>query len=118
MLNFTAARAVTKTMHKTIILDRSTLDFYYTFDMAMFVCREACELLARKLSPTHQYVITFSDEYSPGYRRIQSRYSGEAKTKSHEFGLTWRQQAWIKALGLKTLNELNGHFYVKITPFE
>ena len=118
MLNFTAARAVTKTMHKTIILDRSTLDFYYTFDMAMFVCREACELLARKLSPTHQYVVTFSDEYSPGYRRIQSRYNGEAKTKSHEFGLTWRQQAWIKALGLKTLNELNGHFYVKITPFE
>ena len=113
-------------MHKTIILSRyignpgklQPFDFCYTFDMAMFVCREACELLARKLSPTHQYVITFSDEYSPGYRRIQSRYSGEAKTKSHEFGLTWRQQAWIKALGLKTLNELNGHFYVKITPFE
>ena len=116
----------TKTMHKTIILSRyignpgkpQPFDFCYTFDGTMFICREACYCLARKLSPTHQYVVTFSDEYSPGYRRVQIRDNGEAKVKSHDFGLARKQQKWIKALGLKTLDGLNGHFYVKITPFE
>ena len=110
-------------MHKTIILDKysggiSPFQFCYTHNLSMFICREACECLARKKSPTHHYVATFSDEYSPGYRRVQLDASGEAKIKSNVFEITWRQQAWIKALGLKTLNELNGHFYVKITPFE
>ena len=116
----------TKTMHKTIILSRyignpGTLQpfaFCCTHDLTMFICLEACECLARKLSPTHQYVVTFSDEYLPGYRRVQIRDNGEAKVKSHDFGLARKQQKWIKLLGLKTLDGLNGHFYVKITPFE
>ena len=113
-------------MHKTIILSRyignagplPSLNFCYTHDLTMFICREACECLVRKLSPTHQYVVTFSDEYLPGYRRVQIRDNGKAKVKSHDFGLARKQQKWIKLLGLKTLDGLNGHFYVKITPFE
>ena len=110
-------------MHKTIILDKyiggiSPFQFCYTHNLSMFICREACEILARKKSPTHHYVVTFSDEYSPGYRRVRLFNSGEAETKSNAFGLTWRQQGWIAGLGLKTLKNMDGHFYVKITPFE
>ena len=113
-------------MHKTIILSRyignpgklQPFDFCYTFDGTMFICREACYCLARKLSPTHQYVVTFSDEYSPGYRRVQLDASDEAKIKRNTFELARKQEKWITALGLKTLDNLVGHFYVKITPFE
>ena len=113
-------------MHKTIILSRyignpgklQPFAFCYTHDLTMFICREACECLARKLSPTHHYVVTFSDEYSSGYRRVQLDAGGKAKIKRNTFGLARKQQKWIAALGLKTLDGLNGHFYVKITPFE
>ena len=120
--NSIAARAVTN-MHKTIILSKyfgqdgpaSLFDSCYTHDLSMFICREACELLAHKKSPKHHYVATFSDEYSPGYRRVQLHH-GEAKTKSNRFCVTVSQQKWIKSLGLKTLNGLTGHFYIKVTP--
>ena len=110
-------------MHKTIILDKyiggiSPFQFCCTHNLSMFICREACEILARKKSPTHHYVVTFSDEYSPGYRRIQSQAGGEVKTKSNVFGITWKQQFWLRDLGLRTLDNLTGHFYVKITPFK
>lgn len=110
-------------MHKTIILDRyvggiSPFQFCYTYDTSMFICREACEALARKKSPTHHYVVTFSDEYSPGYRRIQLDAFRAVKTKSNTFTLTWKQQSWIRDLWLKTINDMIGFFYVKITPFE
>ena len=110
-------------MHKTIILDKysggiSPFQFCYTHNLSMFICREACECLARKLSPTHQYVVTFSDEYLPGYRRVQIRDNGKAKVKSHDFGLARKQQFWLRDLGLRTLDNLTGHFYVKITPFK
>ena len=113
-------------MHKTIILDKylgnpgklQPFDFCYTADGTMFICREACECLARKLSPTHHYVATFSDEYSSGYRRVQLDASGKAKIKRNTFGLARKQQFWLCDLGLRTLDNLTGHFYVKITPFK
>ena len=113
-------------MHKTIILSRyisnagplPSFNFCYTHDLTMFICREACEILARKKSPTHHYVATFSDEYSSGCRRVQLDASGKAKIKRNTFGLARKQQFWLRDLGLRTLDNLTGHFYVKITPFK
>ena len=110
-------------MHKTIILDRyfpSGCKEYLGFceGIDMYIRQRACELIAKKKSPTNQYVATFSDEYSPGYRRVQVVKRIRARVGDTKFILSLMQQKWIKALGLKTFNGLDGHFYVKITPFE
>ena len=121
--NSIAARAVTKTMHKTIILDR-----YFPTDCKkylgfcngpeMFICQRACELVAKKKSPTNQYVATFSDEYSPGYRRVQMVGKICARVGATKFVICFPQREWLRNLGLKTLNGLTGHFYIKVTPFD
>ena len=109
-------------MHKTIILcsrvNWLNLILCYTHDHSMLVCLPACEFLARQKSPIQQYVVTFSDEYSPGYNRVKFLSNQRVQVKTARFFLEWKQAAWIAALGLKTLDNLVGHFYVKITPFE
>ena len=125
MLNFTAAQAVTN-MHKTIILDRyysSKCEQYLGFCQTslgerMFICERACEFLAKRKSPCHEYVATFSDEYSFGYRRVRMSKKVFARVGSTSFDLSLTQRDWIRSLGLKTLKGLTGHFYIKVTPFE
>ena len=111
-------------MHKTIILDKyypsssEDLGFFNTNDGLMYICQRACELLSRQKSSNFQYVATFSDEYSLGYYRVQVSRRTLAYAKRTKFQLGLSQRDWLNSLGLKTLNELDGHFYVKITPFK